>query len=228
MSELQFKEHERDFLRREIARLLQKRVLVKAVHVPGEFVSNVFLVEKQEKEQFRMILNLKHLNKFVEKKHFKMDTLLTTLALVVPGCRFMSFDFSDAYYSCSVFQPHRKYLRFKFEGTLYEYTCLPNGLSSAPRFFTKIMKVALSYLREKWGITISGYLDDNILVHYKELLHACEDGRHAAELFQRLGFTINIPKSVVSPATTIIHLGFIIDSVSMQVSMTPEKTQKIL
>ena len=194
----------------------------------GEFISNIFLREKKEKGKYRLILNLKHLNKFTEKLHFKMDTLLTTLALVTPGCTFMSFDFSDAYYSCSIFPPHRKFLRFSFEGKLCEFTCLPNGLSSAPRFFTKISKVALTQLRKEQGITISGYLDDNILVNYQSAEKATENGSFTAELFQDLGFTINIAKSVMFPTTKIEHLGFIVDSNLMLVSMTEHKTGKII
>ena len=154
-----------------------------------------------------MILNLKHLNKFTVKKHFKMDTLLSTLALVTPSCLFLSFDFTDAYYSCSVFPPHHKFLQFNFEGKLYEYTCLPNGLSSAPRFFTKIMKVELTHLRSEAGITVSGYLDDNILVNYETVENALLKGEFAANLFHKLGFTINIPKSVAFPVRIIEHLG---------------------
>ena len=227
LPELRFSPAEQNFLRSEIASLLDKNVLERAEHVPGEFISNIFLREKREKGKYRMILNLKHLNKSVEKIHFKMDTLMSTLALVTPGCSFLSFDFSDAYYSCGVFPPHRKYLRFLFEGVLYEFTCLPNGLTSAPRFFTKIMKVALSHLRKSYGVTISGYLDD-ILLNNVDTADAMLKGVQAAELFQNLGFTINVPKSVIFPTTRIEHLGFIIDSVSMMVSMTPEKTNKII
>ena len=158
-----------------------------------------------------MILNLKHLNKYIEKQHFKMETFLQTLALITPGLRLISFDFSDAYYSCSVFPPHRKYLRFKFEGKLYELTCLPNGLTSAPRFFTKIMKVAHSHLRDKFGMTISGYLDDNILVNYDSLKEAQRE-RVELQLLQKLGFTTNKQKSAVWLGKKIAHLGFIINS----------------
>ena len=70
----------------------------------------------------------------------------------------MSFDCQDAYYSCWVFPPQRKYLRFMFENQLYEFTALPNGLSSAPRFFTKIMKIALAHFGKAGEVTISGYL----------------------------------------------------------------------
>lgn len=228
MPEIKFTETERQFMRQEITSLLDKQVLQEAYHVQGEFISNIFLREKRKPGKFRMIRNLKHLNQFVEKDHFKMDTLQSTLALVTPNCTFMSFDFSDAYYSCSVFPPHRKYLRFMFEGKLYEFTCLPNGLSSAPRFFTKIMKVALAYLREKGGVTISGYLDDNILVNYTTVLDAVRRGAFLAEVLQHLGFTINVPKSVIDATCKIEHLGFILNSITMLVTMTDNKVQKII
>ena len=201
MPEIKFTKTERKFVRQEIRNLKEKEVLVEATHVAEEYISNIFLREKREPGKYRMILNLKHLNKFVDKKHFKMDTLQTTLALVTPGCTFMSFDFSDAYYSCSVFPPHRKYLRFMFEGQLYEFTCLPNGLSTAPRFFTKIMKVALAHLHEKGEVTISGYLDDNIPVNYGSTELAIKKGILSADTLQELGFTINIPKSVITAVT---------------------------
>ena len=43
-------------------------------------------------------------------------------------------DLKDAYYSVPVNPQHRKYLRFEF----YEFTCLPNGLASAPRVLQKL------------------------------------------------------------------------------------------
>ena len=51
-----------------------------------------------------------------------------------------SIDMKDAYYSIPVKNEDRKYLRFKWEDQFYEFTCLPNGLSCAPRQFTKILK----------------------------------------------------------------------------------------
>jgi hypothetical protein len=113
--------------------LLQKAVLQRVQHVDGEFISNVFLRPKKEAGKYRMILNLKTLNEFVEYHHFKMDTLETVLNLITPGMYMASIDFTDAYYSLAIAQKHRKYLRFEFDGDLYEFTCLPNGLSSGPR-----------------------------------------------------------------------------------------------
>lgn len=69
--------------------------------------------------------------------------------MMKPGC-FMAFvDLRDAYYTVPVHPEHRKYLKFLFNGTLYQYTCLPNGLSSAPRIFTKLLKQFLPHCMNK-------------------------------------------------------------------------------
>ena len=50
------------FLHQEIEKLLNKQVIREVTHIPGEFVSNIFLREKRD-GGFRIILNLKPLNK---------------------------------------------------------------------------------------------------------------------------------------------------------------------
>ena len=72
-------------------------------------------------------------------------------------------DLKDADYSVPVLTEHTKFLRFVFQGTLYEFTCLPNGLASAPRVFTKLMKPVFSSFRAH-GIFLVAYIDDIILI----------------------------------------------------------------
>ena len=116
-----------------------------------------------------------------------------------------------------------------FEGTLYEFTCLPNGLSSGPRIFTKVMRAALTHLRTENDVTISGYLDDNLLVNYDDVIQGFMKGKVAAEKFQKLGFAINIPKSVADAGVTKIeHLGVVIDSVLMRATLSEKKTGKLV
>ena len=78
-----------------------------------------------------------------------MDTLNTALGMVRKNCYMASIDLTDAYYSVPVATVDQKYLMFQFEGIRYKYVCLPNGLSPAPRIFTKLMKPVLSSLRKK-------------------------------------------------------------------------------
>ena len=220
-----FSDQEQQFLVREINRLTSLGVIEKASHVEGEFISNIFLREKKD-NKYRMILNLKQLNKFVDQIHFKMDTLLTAISMVTPGCWFLSIDFQDAYYSVAVAVPLRKYLRFLYQGQLYEFTCLPNGLTSAPRLFTKILKVPLSHIRQNTPMNVTGYLDDTLFVaDSPEILQM--GGTQAGKLFQTLGFAINRDKSVLSPTQTIEFLGFIISSKHMSVSLAQKKVDKL-
>lgn len=60
-----------------------------------------------------------------------------------------SLDLKGAYHLIPIHQRHRKYLRFVFPGQLYEYTCFPFGLNTAPYLFNKLLKPVLYYLRER-------------------------------------------------------------------------------
>ena len=60
------------------------------------------------------------------------------------GDWFISLDLKDAYFQIQINPLHRPFLRFAFEGQVYQYTVLPFGLSLAPRTFTKCMDAALA------------------------------------------------------------------------------------
>ena len=70
-------------------------------------------------------------------------------------------DIKDAYYSVPILEEHQKFLKFMFKGKSYQFTCLPNGLSSGPHKFTKLLKEPLATLR-KSKISVSAYIDDLI------------------------------------------------------------------
>ena len=75
-----------------------------------------------------MILNLKDLNYGIERKHFKMDTFLSAVNLGKQNCYMGSVDLQDAYYTIPISVQYRKCLRFEWQGKLYQFTFLPNGL----------------------------------------------------------------------------------------------------
>ena len=148
----------------QITKFLEKGIIVESSHEDGEFISNIFLRPKKD-GSYWMILNLKDLNTFVTFHHFKMDSIHTCSQIMRPHCYMASIDLRDAYFSVPIDKEHQKYLKFFWRGTLYQFTCLAQGLSSAPRLFMKLMKPVLSYLRELGHIS-SGYLDDSFLLGY--------------------------------------------------------------
>ena len=99
----------------EIAQLVNKEVLQVTNRVPDGFISNIFIRPKKD-GGFRMILNLKPLNKFVDYHHFKMDTFRTALKLIRPACLMASVDLKDAYYSIPIAEEDRKLLMFQWKG----------------------------------------------------------------------------------------------------------------
>lgn len=209
---------------KEIEKLSQKAVISKCVFEPGQFVSPIFTRPKKDGSH-RMILNLKHLNKEITHHHFKMDTLQSALRLITKGCFMASIDLKDAYYSVPVWQNHRKLLRFSWKGQLWQFNCLPNGISMAPRKFTKLLKPAFASLRETGHIS-SSFLDDSLLVAGNES-DCMRNVSDTVTLFRSLGFVVHPEKSVLSPSQTIQYLGVIIDSKSMTVKLTNERKDKL-
>lgn len=139
-------------LRVAINKLLDINAIEKCSPLEGQFISPVFLVPKPD-GSYRFILNLKRLNLFVKEDHFKMEDLRTALNIMQEGEFMCRLDLNDAYLMVPIHFLHRKYLRFIFDGQLYQFLALPFGLSSAPRVFTKLIKPILAWLRER-GIKI--------------------------------------------------------------------------
>ena len=154
-----------------------------------------------------------------------MDSLQSAVQLMKPNCWMAVLDLKDAYYSIPIATEDRKYLRFEHGGQLYEYVCLPNGLSSAPRIFTKLLKPALAVLRGH-GVLIIVYIDDIILLadDPKTLIEYIDQ---TMRLFKSLGFTINEEKFQLVPSQKVTFLGLILDSFTMTVFMKSDKAEKV-
>ena len=148
----------------QIGKLLQKEIIVASSHEQGEFISNIFLQPTKD-GSFRMILNLKELNKFVQYHHFKKESIHTCTQLMQPGCYMASIDLQDAYYLIPIDTEDQKYLKFMWRGKLDQFTCLAQGLPSAPCLFTKLMKPIFSQLSGK-GHILGGYIDDSFSLAY--------------------------------------------------------------
>ena len=220
-----FSKKEAEIISQEIEKLVKMDVLKSVLSRADQFLSNIFLVPKHDGGH-RLILNLKHLNEFVEKHHFKMETLKTALSLVKPNAFFGSLDLRQAYYSLPIHKECRKFLRFIWNGVIYEYSSLPNGLSTGPRIFSKLLKPMYSALR-KLGHTNVAYIDDSFLQSdtYDECVRNISDTLHLAD---DLGFTVHKAKSVVIPTQTIVFVGFVICSVTMTVRLPPEKCDDLI
>lgn len=207
----------------EVNTLMMKGAIEKCLPVNNQFLSSYFLVPKSDGSK-RFILNLKPLNKFINSPHFKMEDSRTLMKLLQQDNFMATLDLKDAYFLVPIHRNYRKYLRFKICQGLYQFKCLPFGLSVAPYVFTKIMKPVLQRFREQ-GIMVVGYLDDLCVISNSEL-----NCKVAVEIIHNtlmsLGFIINLKKTT-PPSKKCKYLGFVFDSSNMTLELTMEKRAKI-
>lgn len=208
----------------EVKKLLSMGAIVECEPQQDQFLSPIFLVPKPN-GTLRFIFNLKKLNQFIANDKFKMEDLRTAIRLLTPHCFMASIDLKDAYYSIPVHQNSRKFLRFQFNSKTFEFTCLPFGICTAPRIFTKVMKPVVAYLR-KQGIICVVYLDD-ILIIDQDYQTCKKKVKTTLTILQKLGFIVNYEKSNLDPCQSITFLGFILNSVKMTVSLTSAKRLKL-
>jgi len=128
-----------------------------------------------------------------------METFESALKLIKPFSYFASIDLRHAYYSINMAENDQKFLRFQWREKNYQYTCLPNGITSAPRIFTKLMKPVYSTLRQ-YGHKNVVYIDDSLLIADTPL--ACTNNvKDTVCLLQNLEFFIHEKKICIYPNT---------------------------
>ena len=224
--ELVFSEAEKQAADEQIQTLLNKRAIVECFHIgPDDFVSNVFLRPKKG-GSYHMILNLKKFNDFMQYEHFKMETLDHICELMTEGCFMCVVDFSNAYLTMPINRDHVQFLKFRYKGKIYMYLVLPFGLACAPRYFTKLCKVPLIVLRWDGHIVVM-YIDDGWIS--AQTYDLCLDSLRAfLYMFVGLGFLPHPTKCSLTPSQEVVSLGFVLNSVTMRISMQPEKVSQII
>lgn len=58
---------------------------------------------------------------------------------IAAGDWFATIDLKDAYFQIPIWQGHWRFLRFGFEGRIFEFCVPPFGISLAPQTFTRCM-----------------------------------------------------------------------------------------
>ncbi|XP_078538101.1 uncharacterized protein LOC144823449 [Lissotriton helveticus] len=116
-----------------------------------------------------------------------MLTLAPVLSILDPGNWMVALDLQDAYFHISVLPAHLRYLQFTVGHEHFQFTVLPIGLNSAPRVFTKVMTVVAAHLRRS-----------EVPVSHLQT---------RADLLHSLAFTINVPKSHLTPSQKLLFIG---------------------
>ena len=137
-----------------------------------------------------------------------------------------SIDLSNAFFSIPLHKDSKKFCSFEFKGNKYNFNILPFGPTSSPRIFTKIIEPIISHLRSK-NIKVFAYLDDIFLcVQSQDILKIHVN--IVINLLNDLGFYVYFEKSSIVPSHTLVHLGYIWNSLDMSISLPSDKMIKTM
>ena len=191
---------------------------------PG-FYSHLFVVWKTS-GSWRPVIDLSHLNRFVDVCHFQMETIQSVLLSVCQGDWMASIDLKEAYLQVPIHPSSRHLLRFVFRDQVYQFKALCFGLSTAPQVFTRVM-APVSAILHSMGIRMRRYLDD-WLVQSSSRDSLVRDLQTVLSLCHELGIVVNPQKSNLVPSQVVQYLGVVIDSTSFRASPSPDRISRLL
>ena len=183
------------------------------------FWGHVFLTPKPD-GSWRLILDLSRLNQHVELPRFQLLQLKEVLPMIRPGDWMASIDLEKAYWHVPMAPEARRFLQFRIDDCGYCFNVLPFGLSSAPFWFTRILKPLVASLSAD-GIKLAVYLDDFFLCASRDLIEG-----HVARtvsVLSQAGFKISDSKSVLSPVRSLTYLGVVISSDPLSTAVPSNK-----
>ena len=220
-----------NFVRGEIEELLLHGYIEELATVP--FCCNPLTVVTGHK--MRLVLDLRHVNKHVQYLPVKYDDWAMLSQVIAQHAYFISFDLTNAYHHLAILPSHRKYLGFSFlfpgsQGKKvlrhFQFNVLPFGLCSACHVFTKLTRPLVKHWRGELGINSFIYIDDGIGT-FSSLSEAAKISLLMQHHLAQAGFLVNMGKSKWIPSQSLDWLGFHFNSVTMQISVSTKKLDKV-
>lgn len=121
-------------------------------------VSPIACVPKKN-NKFRLIVDLRQLNGYIETPSFQYDGIDTVAELIAPNDRLITADLKDGFHHVRIHRDFQKYLGIFWNNIFYTWTVLPFGLSCSPYFFHKFLRPVVQYFRAN-GLRVVIYVDD--------------------------------------------------------------------
>lgn len=124
---------------REKIRVLEKLGIIEEIfHVPI-WLMGVRGIRKGEFD-LRMISDMRNPNRAIKRQFHQLPTVESIKLKLIGAEVFSLFDLKDAYFHLELAEQSRDLTAFLFEGCIYRYARMPNGVNAAPEIFQKHME----------------------------------------------------------------------------------------
>ena len=161
-------------------------------------------------------------------KYCTIDNAITILNELGPGTLMGKIDLKIAFRLCPVSKEDWPLLGIYWQGNYYIDKSLPFGLRSAPSLFNQLASGLEWILVNNYGVHwLLHYLDDFFTVGPPGTDICHKNMQHMLSLCSRVNAAVK-PEKVEGPTTLLTFLGVLLDTVTMQASITQERKAEIV
>ena len=178
---------EREIIALEVQKMLEQGIIQES---SSPWNSPIVLVKKKD-GSVRFCIDFRQLNKVTKRDTYPIPLIEDCLDCLSGARSFSSLDLKSGYFQCPLAEEDREKTAFVTpDGGLFEFKCLPFGLSNGPSTFERLMD---SILRgRKWKHCLV-YLDD-LCVFGASLEQHNERLRDILECLDRANLSLNVKK----------------------------------
>jgi hypothetical protein len=157
---------------------------------------------------------------------FSYASIQDAVALMTPGCFMAKLDLAHMYLTLGLSLESRQFFGFTNRGRRWRYKRMPFGVKLASCVLTAFMAEVLEIARFEGVMLAIVYVDDWFIVGatYAECL---KNMKIIMAILKRHGWSIEETKTTL-PCQRTEFIGIELDSISMTVSIAPEKAESVL
>lgn len=198
---------------------------VTETEVAPTIVSPIMAIPKKDSpNRWRILLDLRYVNQFQKVPKFRQEGIETVNHMVSEGCFMTKLDLKDGFFHIPMRESHHQYLGFQHRGRNFIHKVLPQGSSSSPWIFCKMLRPVVEAIRSQ-GIKFCLYVDDGLICS-PTAAQCLQDTQAVLTLFKELGWHLNEAKCQLRPTQCINFLGFSIDCEKEPVLRVPYQRKR--
>lgn len=156
----------------------------------------------------RAVYDLSCLTPYMPRRPCRLPSVERALQAAAEGYRFaIKLDLRDGYYHIPLSPAASVYFGVLYENTTYVFRRLPMGLSIAAHEMQWFACATVKVVQERFpGVIGFAYLDDFLF------MSRCASHLYGvADFLVKIGFQLNLAKSILSPVSRLVYLGIDID-----------------
>ena len=159
--------------------------------------------------KLRLVLDCRPINNDMKTPKFTQEGVTVVSELIEAEDELITIDLEEGFHHIGVHVSHQKYLGFMWKGKYYVWIALPFGVQCAPYYFNKILKPAITYIREN-NVRITPFVDDMLVMAKSSQMTDHKD--FVVQTLQELGWHLNWKKCQLTPSKECIFVGFVIST----------------